>query len=69
MILVFKTTVSSKAKAKKLEPYLIKNLPGIQWNFDLSDCDKVLRVDSPANISHRIIHLLNDHGYDCSELD
>lgn len=69
MILVFKTTVSSKAKAKKLEPHLTQNLPGIQWNFDLSDCDRVLRVDSPVNISMHVISLLNDHGYDCSELD
>jgi tRNA G26 N,N-dimethylase Trm1 len=69
MILVFKTTVSSKARAKKLEPYINQNLPGIQWNFDLSDCDRVLRVDSPVNITNTIISLLNDHGYDCSELD
>ncbi len=69
MILVFKTTVSSKAKAKKLEPHLNQNLPGVLWNFDLSDRDRVLRVDSPVNITPAIISLLNDHGYDCSELD
>lgn len=69
MILVFKTTVGSGAKAKKLKPYLDKILPDTQWNFDLTDCDKILRVVSPEDISTLVISTLNTHGFECVALE
>ena len=69
MILVFKTDVSSGTKARKLKPHLDENLADARWNFDLSDCDKILRVDSPEDISIHVISLLNRHGFSCAELE
>lgn len=69
MILVFKTTVSSRAKGKKLKPHLDKILPDAQWNFDLTDCDKILRVNSPEDISTLVISTLNTHGFECVALE
>lgn len=69
MILVFKTNVSSVSKAQKLKPVLDNSLHNAKWNFDLSDCDKVLRVDSPEDVSKLIIHTLNSYGFDCAELE
>lgn len=47
MVWVFKTTVKNKTQVKKVAPLLNGLLsPCAKWNFDLSDCDKVLRIES-----------------------
>jgi hypothetical protein len=68
MIYVFKTSVSRKVQAEKLKPHIDKILPEAKWNFDLEDCDKILRIDSDENIAPEIISLLNDHKFYCEEL-
>ena len=69
MIYVFKTSVKTKIQARKLKPHIDKILPEAKWNFDLDDCDKVLRIDSEENIVLPIIHVLNDHNFYCVELE
>jgi len=69
MIYVFKTSVRSKTQAKKLKPHIDKILPIAKWNFDLDDCDKILRIDSEENIILPITNLLKDHHFDCEELE
>ena len=49
MIYVFKTSVRTKIQAKKLKPHIDQLLVKAKWNFDLDDCDKVLRIDSEEN--------------------
>ena len=68
MIFVFKTSVKTKVQVKKLKPHIDKGLPGAKWNFDLKDCDKILRIDSEENVVLKIIDLLNVHNYRCEEL-
>ena len=50
MIFVFKTSVKTKTQIKKLQPHIDKILPKAKWNFDLEDCDKILRIDIKENI-------------------
>ena len=69
MIFVFKTSVKTKMQAKKLKPHIDEILPKAKWNFDLEDCDKILRIDSEENIVLKIIDLLNIHKFDCEELE
>ena len=69
MILVFKTTVTKKSEVMKLKVHLNTLLPTSKWNFDLADCDNILRVDAPDNKSDLIIHTMNKHGFDCIELE
>ncbi len=69
MILVFKTSVKTKLQAKKLKPHIDRILPNRKWNFDLEDCDSILRIESEENISVMIIDLLNNHQYSCEELE
>jgi hypothetical protein len=38
-------------------------------NFDLADCDKILRIDSEENIVFKITGLLNIHQFNCEELE
>jgi len=66
MIYVFKTSVDSKAKFESASALLNELLPESQWNFDLEDCDNILRVDSELNVTAL---LQNNTIFDCIELD
>jgi hypothetical protein len=68
MILVFKTNVNTKAKVKKIKPFFDKNLANTKWNFDLTDCDRILRIECNENISIFIVSELCKLGFDCKEL-
>lgn len=50
MVEVFKTNVTPMSKAKMLIQSIEKHFPDYKTNFDLSDCDKILRVEG-ENIS------------------
>lgn len=66
MIYVFKTTVNSKSKLEFATALLSELLPHALWNFDLEDCDNILRIDSEIEVSE--IVLQNDI-FDCIELE
>ncbi len=68
MIYVFKTSVKSKKAARLLSPHLDKLVSASHWNFDLQDCDRILRIDSQNVIPEKITKLLQDSGFDCEEL-
>jgi hypothetical protein len=69
MIYVFKTSVSTKMQAQKIKPHIDGLLPHVRWNFDLEDCDKILRIDSEENIISPVIDLLKQHHFTCEELE
>jgi len=47
MIWVFKTTIKTKIQVRKVAPLLNELvLPHGKWNFDLEDCDKILRIEN-----------------------
>ncbi|HKO79171.1 MAG TPA: hypothetical protein VJU78_02200 [Chitinophagaceae bacterium] len=69
MVSVFKTSVSSKKKVKMVKPHL-DNLHEItKWNFDLHDCDNILRIESNEEISLLVINVLKKSGFQCLELE
>lgn len=69
MIYVFKTSVKTKDQAEQLGPHIDQLLPNGKWNFDLQDCDRVLRIDSEENIALKITGLLAVHNFYCAELE
>jgi hypothetical protein len=69
MIYIFRTSVKTKNQIKRLTPHLNKVVPTDQWNFDLDDCDKILRIDTDENIVSRITELLKIHRIHCEELE
>lgn len=69
MILVFKKSVNTHTEIEKLKPLIDLIIPSTKWNFDLDDCDKILRIDSEENVALKIKILLNVHSYCCEELD
>lgn len=47
MVWVFKTTIKNKIQVRKISPILDELiLPQGKWNFDLEDCDKILRIEN-----------------------
>jgi len=68
-ILVFKTNVTSKRKVSKVQPLLTSVAAITQWNFDLEDCDKVLRIETTGLNTDYVESLLNTAGFNCQVLD
>ncbi|MFM9989685.1 hypothetical protein [Flavobacterium sp.] len=69
MIYVFKTSVNKENQLKKLKPHIDKLIPFAKWNFDLEDCDNILRIDSEENISLTIKTLFKIFNFECEELE
>jgi len=69
MIYIFKTSVKTKTQVRKLKPHINEVIPNEKWNFDLGDCDRILRIDSDENIVLRIRDLLSFHEFQCEELE
>jgi hypothetical protein len=69
MVEVFKTNVQKKAQSKKLLCILSEAFPSFKINFDLSDCDKVLRIEGDSMEASRIMILLKEYGFKCEVLD
>lgn len=69
MIYVFKTTVKNIMEIERLQSDLDSILPDSKWNFDLEDCDKILRIDSKNNCCQLVIALLHSFNFVCAELE
>lgn len=69
MVEVFKTNVSHKRAAKRLLGVLSKQFPMFSINFDLEDCDKILRVEGQNIPWEKIARLITENGYQCNLLD
>ena len=66
MIYVFKTSVDTTSKLEFANALLDERLPNALWNFDLEDCDNILRIDSENEINEII---LKNDVFDCIELE
>ena len=69
MVEVFKTNVQRKTQSKMLLSILSEAFPSLKINFDLSDCDKVLRVEGDNMEALRIMMLVKEYGFNCEVLD
>jgi hypothetical protein len=66
---VFKTNVYDRGDAERLVAMLSSNFPGTRINFDLHDCDKVLRMEGPDFTVEKVVVLVKQNGFDCCPLD
>ncbi|QTE35260.1 hypothetical protein J3L18_19160 [Mucilaginibacter gossypii] len=69
MVEVFKTNVEDPAQAAKLVGLLQKRITNSSVNFDLEDCDKVLRIEGPDVSPQSVVGILKDYGYKCQPLE
>jgi len=70
MIEIFKTNVEDSCHADLLIEQILKTFNHFIANFDLEDCDKILRVECKnGNVDpERLIRLLNEFGYEAEIL-
>ncbi|HMG89299.1 MAG TPA: hypothetical protein VK589_04545 [Chryseolinea sp.] len=69
MIEVFKTDVKDPEDANKLLFEIDTKFTGCIANFDLTDCDRILRIKHPAPIDPAaFIELLDRFGYQAEVL-
>jgi len=69
MVEVFKTNVDDEIVAESLVQELKLLLPGSAVNFDLEDCDRILRVAGHGINTGTITALLMRNGHHCEVLD
>ena len=65
MVEVFKTNVRHADHAKKLIDEIHAMFKNYRANFDLEDCDRILRVSSGTLVeASPLLELLQRHGFD-----
>ncbi len=69
MIEVFKTNITQKQKANSIAEELLQKIPGAKINFDLTDCDNILRIDCGADIIQMVTEHLHNRGFQCEVLE
>jgi hypothetical protein len=69
MIEVFKTNVKDAAEAGRLTALLRHHFPGSRINFDLHDCDRILRVEGTDFRAGEVEALVRENGCACSVLE
>jgi len=65
---VFKTDIDTEADTQIIGDLLNTHEHVIQWSVDLSDVDRLPRVVTSELQQSDIISLINQQGYQCSEL-
>ena len=68
---IFKTNVALKSKAQQLIEELSYRFPDYKVNFDLEDCDRILRVESASGAVKisSIMNWLRDKHIECNILN
>jgi len=69
MVEVFKTNVTYQSQAQGLLTLLRQYFPKSKVNFDLDDCDKILRIQGDEFCPVKLAELLKTNGFDCDVLD
>ena len=69
MIEVFRTNIKSTSDAHNLIEMLDQLFPGSRINFDLHDCDKILRVEGNEFSVDTVVSLLSKKGFHCEVLE
>ena len=65
---VFATNVEQVSQAAHLIEMLHGIFPDYLINFDLDDCDRILRVESDQIDTKEIVRLLNSNEVECKTL-
>src|SRR5687768_3720855 len=62
---IFKTDVHNEQVANQLIKDLHQLFPAFKINFDLHDCDKILRIAGEENITDSVTDFITSKGYIC----
>ena len=68
MVEVFKTNVNSISAAQELHTQLQFLFPACKINFDLDDCDRILRIEGGDFNTDLVTKILSGSNYSCEIL-
>lgn len=68
MVEVFKTNIQDSQIASRVIQELQKKFPEATINFDLNDCDNILRVEHHENIAEKVIQVVENLNHYCEIL-
>ena len=68
MVEVYKTNIQTKYQCKDIIRIMLKYNPLYKINFDLKDCDRVLRIEAVSVNSKDVILLFAECGFECEVL-
>lgn len=63
MIEVFKSTVNNKVESQRILKVLATEFPDAKINFDLEDCDNILRIEASDINIQSIQEILLQYGH------
>ena len=66
---IFKTNVLSEFQAQTVLTLLRNTFPEMKINFDLDDCDKILRIAGAEITPDYIVSVLCSLGFECDQLN
>lgn len=69
MVEIFKTNIDEQQQAEVLLKLLSETFPDFKINFDLEDCDKVLRIEGSNVVPEKIMDLVKAKQYVCEILN
>jgi hypothetical protein len=69
MVEVFKTNVRNAREANLIIQKIAEEFPKHKINFDLSDCDRILRVQGNTILERKIIGIVTSLHYNCEILE
>lgn len=69
MVEVFKTNVQDNTDAVNLARVLLGVFPHSKINFDLDDCDNILRIENKSVCIESVVFILQSNGFTCEVLN
>ena len=69
MVEIFKTNVQNEFDSNYIIAIIKRQYPNYKINFDLEDCDRILRIEGGRFNPKQIIEHLNLQGYICVPLE
>lgn len=65
---VYKTDVKTKEEASDIVTLLQFVISDCIINFDLEDCDRILRIESSRDVTEMVYNVFNNQGFFCQKL-
>lgn len=69
MVEIFKTNIDCECVAQKVERIVKEKFQNLRINFDLEDCDKILRIEADNILVSEIRETIQNMGLKCEAIE
>jgi hypothetical protein len=66
---IFKTKLTRQKDAHIILDAFERKFPFSKFNFDLEDCDRILRLERSQKINDLVFELMKRLGFDCKVIE